>query len=212
MRKRLLNNHGASLIEIVAMLAISSIIFVTISSLLRQNIRQNAITQEKTVNANVATATLNYLQTLDYDLIYDLVYPTDDKSNDAIAYTMIDLNFCNNDYFNAHETDQEICRTSLSPTVNSKTYELKILVLPYNRYEIIENVYEQGFVEITSTPVLYQYLEDLKEQTSSVQPNDSLLRVAIVIESTINNHFDYLLEGVISNEANCIQNNNNCFK
>jgi hypothetical protein len=212
MRKRLLNNHGASIMEIVAMLAISSIIFVTVSNLLRQNIRQNAITQEKTVNANVANATLNYLQTLDYDLFYSLVYSTGDKSNEAVAYTMIDQNFCNNDYFNARPTDQEICRASLSPTVNSKTYELKILVLPYNRFEIIENVYEEGDVRITSVPVLYQYLEKLKDQESTVQPNDSILRVAIAVESTINNHFDYLLEGVISNEANCIQNNESCYK
>jgi hypothetical protein len=210
MQKRRFNNRGVSLVEILGILALSSIIFVSISSLLRFNVRQNAIAQEKLVNYAVADGVLNYVQSIEYKKIYTDVYGENPAFTPGlVAYTVFDKDTCANFYnSNSEVLRLENCQFSLSPEINNIKYEkrLKVVIVPFYRYTVIQNIIEDEFFlrEIADSEKILNYLYDIsKDYTNdpNIDPEkENILRVIVLVESNINDHYDFLLEGVITNE------------
>lgn len=138
LQKFKLNKKGASLIEIIATITIVSIALLMIYSILANNIRQNGVNQEKSVNANVANSALSYTKGLDFKIIskYYSDYAVDNRA-------VINVDNCrilsqDNENFN-----EDLCKSVLYPLINNKQFNasnLNIYLTPSNSSENIIQV------------------------------------------------------------------------
>lgn len=198
-----INHRGASLIEILAVLAISSLILITVSTILNQNVRYNAIYQEKMINSQVSYSVIKYLNTLDYEDLKSYL------ENPNIPYKILTYKDCPR-LANYHPNYQAICDNSLNPTILDLQYgeRIKILLLPYHQTNVINNLLATNDPSITAHPKLVAYLKKINEETEDGSvglEHENTLRVIVVITSKINANFDYILEGVSINETEIIK-------
>ena len=61
------NKKGASLVEIIATISLTSIALILIYHIFSYNIRLNSINREQTLNANIANGIINYLSSQDFE-------------------------------------------------------------------------------------------------------------------------------------------------
>jgi len=177
------NNKGASLIEIVASITITSIALILIYNIFSFNIRQNKINREQTINANIANGVLNYFSSQDFSIFRNHL--------GEYKYVKIDVNTCKLLYTNENEVNN--CEVILSPLINNKQYnneDLYVYLLPYYGPE--------GFNDIAniSSDELLEYIINDDFQYDYV--NHNTLTVIIIVESSLNNRYHYILRGVIT--------------
>ncbi len=193
MQNVLNNKKGVSLIEIVATITITSIALLMIYNVLSFNIRQNGINQERSINANIANGALSYVINKDFTTIQTYL----DSNTDP--YATIDANSCNTLF----SDDVNICQFVLSPTIVNRTYNtnnLFIYLMPFNDLnaltELRNNPPEQA------PDVFINYLNNLDtSQFELDRINNNVVRVIVIVKSSINSQYDYLLSGVITNET-----------
>lgn len=188
MQKIIINKNGASLIEIVATITIVSIALIMIYNILSYNIRQNGVNHERIMNANIANGTLSYIINKDFSIVENYL-----KSN-TDYYAIIDENSCNALF----SDDLETCIAVLSPVINSKEYHaenLYIYVLPFNDPTAINELKLNP--PPNSPDVFINYLENLDDsQFTDANVNHNAIRVIVIVESSINSKYDFLLKGV----------------
>lgn len=194
MQNVFLNKKGASLLEVVATITIISISILFIFNILSFNIRQNAISQERTINANISNAALNYIKNQSFEDFKTFL----DNSNLG-HYAIINEKSCDNN--NLFENDVNICNNTLSPTINNKTYNslnFNIYLLPYNDYLKLSELRDTP--PDVFPPVLNKYIENIDMTVNNEKINDDVIRVIVIVDSNIGENYDYLLEGVITND------------
>ncbi|ERJ13805.1 hypothetical protein [Haloplasma contractile] len=193
-----LNNSGASLIEIVAAIAILSITSLIIINMLFSNMRRDQANQEEAVLTNVASSSINYIKSTDFQTIYDLLQA---EINHNKPYYTINKDTCD-ELFEFNQDEINICRQVLGPTVNNQTYNekrLNIYIFPYNNESHID--YLQNSVTEDEFPnVVDRYLADLTYNVDKVDLDTYMVRVVVVAESKKLGNNDVLLEGVMVDE------------
>ncbi len=195
LQKFKLNNKGASLIEIIATITIASIALLMIYRILANNIRQNEVNQEKSVNANVANSALSYIKGLDFFVIKNY-YEDYAIENHAI----IDSSKCSTLLQENQDFNEELCNLVLNPIINNKHFNesnLRIYIVPYNDPDKLSSLKSLFFED----EILEKYFGnlDISNYTPS-NTNNNIIRVIVVVNSSINNRYDFLLEGVITND------------
>jgi len=187
-QKMIISKKGASLIEIVATITITSIALMMIYNILSFNIRQNGVNHERIMNANIANGTLSYVISKDFSIID--AYLDENYEN----YALIDENSCNILF----SDDLETCIAVFSPIINNKEYHsnnLYIYILPFNDPIAINEL------KLTPPPnapdIFLTYLEDLDtSQFDQTKVNHNAIRVIVIVESSISARYDFLLKGV----------------
>ena len=195
MQNVLNNKKGVSLIEIVATITITSIALLMIYNVLSFNIRQNWINQERSINANIANGALSYVINKDFTEIDNYLEENTQK------YAKIDVNNCNTLF----SDDSSTCQIVLSPTIINRTYDsdnLFIYIMPFNDVTALDSILNDP----PPPDVFLNYLQNLKDKTPFYLPSDAhinnnALRVIVIVKSKINSQYDFLLSGVITNDA-----------
>ena len=81
-----------------------------------------------------------------------------------------------------------------------------VLIIPYQDYNNTKAILDDPSIQLLS--VLKEQLNQIIETDEVIDDaniNDSIYHIFIVVKSTINQNFDFLLEGVITNEKNQIK-------
>ncbi|MDF2698527.1 MAG: hypothetical protein K0Q49_83 [Haloplasmataceae bacterium] len=193
MGKIIKNKHGASLIEIVATVAIVAISLTMIFSVLDFSVRQNGVNQDKSININVANGVLNYIRNTDYDLLNTYLYP---EETATYGYVLISDLRCNDIY----SYDQNICSITLAPTINNRKYNhdnLKVFLLPFNDFTTLNDLKATPPVEFPQ--ILINHLGSINTESGG-SGTRNIIRIVVIVESSINSKHDILLEGVITND------------
>lgn len=205
MRKTWKNNRGASLIEILAIIVLASIVFSTVNQALRQNIRQNALNQERLLNSAIANSAVNYVQTINYQELEDNLYEGDSLIRDDYMYFIKFQNETCNELFTT-VNDQNFCKDAIGPTVNGKNFSdrIHIYVLPFDHTKNIK-YFIDNYDQFNEIPILKRHLEEVHQELVEKKPagepaNMNIVRVIVVVESTITDSNDYIIEGVVTNE------------
>ncbi len=182
------NKKGASLLEIVATITITSIALLMIYNILFYNIHQNGVNQEKMMNANIANGALSYIIHQDFTLIDNHLHASVEN------YGLIDENSCNTLF----SDDVQKCMAILSPVVNNKEYHsnnLYIYIIPYNDPIALEELKQSPPPQ--APEIFINYLESIDtSQYDITKINHNAISIIVIVESSINPRYDFLLEGV----------------
>lgn len=184
MRKFLKNNKGASLIEIIATITITSIALIMIYNIFSYNINHNKVNREQTINANIAYGILNYFSSQDYPIFQSHLGDNE--------YVKIDVNTCEEIFLNENEITN--CKVILSPLINNKQYtsdNLYVYLLPYYGPQELKNINKKNSEDILT------YIKNIDSSNYSFT-NDNTLMIIVVVESSLNKRYDYILGGVIT--------------
>jgi hypothetical protein len=181
MQNFLNDKKGASLVEIIATITITSIVLILIYNIFAFNIQQNKLNHEQTLHANIANGVYNFLDSQDYTVIN--TYLTDK------TYAEIDYHTCM--ILFADETD---CQNIFLPLINNFQYDddnLYAFIIPYYGPEFIDGLSNKSALEIKD------FLDDLTKSSEDIT-NNSTLTVVIIVESAYQPRYDLILKGVIT--------------
>ncbi len=178
MIKLIKNKRGASLIEVIAAITIASTVLIMIYNIFSFNIRQNQLNRERIMNANIASGIINYFIGQDFAEINSYL----GEEN----YVIIDSNNC-------HELFSDNCISVLSPLINNKQYSsdnLYVYILPYHGPNELNKLKRKSDIE------------DFIENADSLvtPPQEDILSVIVVVESSISSRYDFILRGVITDD------------
>lgn len=178
------NQKGASLVEIIATISLTSIVLILIYQIFSHNIRLNSINREQTINANIANGIINYISSQDFETFNS--YLGENK------YVKIDADTCTILFTDENEINN--CNIVFSPLIINKQYtsdNLYAFIFPYYGPEGFKDLEGKKTKEILS------YLNNLDNYNYDYK-NDNTLTVLVVVESSLNSRYDYLLWGVIT--------------
>lgn len=173
------NKKGVTLIEIVATITITSIALLLIYNILNYNVRQNAINRERTVNVNIANGIYNYLDSIDYTQLHDLL--GENKS------FLLSVENCKTDYSHLFSCD------IFEPTINNKKYSqdnLYVYLFPYYSPNVFSYIKTKNLNEILD------YYDNINP--SEYPSNQDVLTVIVVVKSAIHPRYDVILRGVVT--------------
>ncbi|NLG82283.1 MAG: hypothetical protein GX490_07205 [Bacilli bacterium] len=201
-KKRILSKVGASLLEIIAAVAISSTALLLIYNVLSYNVRQNGINHDKVRNTNVAYGALNYLINYDYSKLEDYL-----EANSSNMYIKVTGANCGTIYF----PDNKTCLGVFNPTLNNKSYtndDIIVFIFPHRHKIAITKLREyiiipDNFKDKTVPLVLEEFINDELSTAIYDTPNLSDIKVfsiIVYVKSGINHKYDVCLHGVITRD------------
>ncbi|HEY8435562.1 MAG TPA: hypothetical protein VIK63_00705 [Haloplasmataceae bacterium] len=199
MEKRGFNKRGASLTEILAIIALAALLLAVVTHAITMNLRQNALNQEQLVNFAVAHSVANYIKSIPYEELQSLVYPSDEEAGGTYVLSFDDQS-CEKLYpYDAEK--QHFCIDSIFPELNGRNYreDVNIILLAFDHGPSI-----RSFASENPYPILSSRLNQLMEQYDSdnTDYNDDLIRIFVIVRSRYRESNDIYIEKVTTNEKN----------
>lgn len=201
-KAKILSKIGASLLEVIAAVAIASTALLLVYNVLNYNVRQNGINHDKVRNTNVAYGALNYLTNYDFATLEE--YLIDNTPN---MYIRITGASCSTAYF----PDTQTCLGVLNPTLSNKSYtndDIIIFIFPYRHTLAITNLREyiinpDNYRDKTVPPVLENFINIERENANDYTTDYSEINVysvLVYVKSGISHKYDICLHGVITRD------------
>ena len=185
------NNKGFSLIELFAMILITTILIVPLMQSLVQNITVNDQLQQRRSATNIADSALYTLDKIDFLDLLSLV----DTANLATDYYIeLNLDTCG---ILASTADQAVCTQLFNTIWNNlelTSAEYRIFIYNYN----LPQTYIDSLGVDGRLPVPVQ--DEIASLTENVNANTTLLRVTVWIEYYQEPLYTLTLSGVIFDE------------
>ena len=185
------NNKGFSLIELFAMILISTVIIYPLMTSLVSNIEINDRLQQRRSASNIAEGSLYTLDKLDFTDLQGLV----DTANTANDYFIeLNLDTCN---ILASTADETICTQLFNSVWNNLTLtssEFRIFIYNFNL--------PQSYIDSLSADVNIpnEVQTEISNITANANSNTTLLRVTVWIEYYDDPVSTLILSGMIFDE------------
>lgn len=186
-----LNSKGYSIVEMFAVIFISSLIIFPLISTLVNNMEINDREQKRRAASSIAQSTLENLNRLSFDDVETLVIAAN-GSNDYY----IELN-ANNCTVLSSSTDQALCSQIFDTIWNNVSFDatqFRVFIINYN----LPTTYINSLSNNNNLPT--EVREIIAGYPTSTSPNPSLLRVIVWIEFDEDTGLTLDLDGLMSNE------------
>jgi len=185
------NNKGFSIVELLAIVFISSLIIWPLTTSLVNNIEINARFHDRRSAVSVASGTRYGLDKLDYA---DLFSKVDTANSAGDYYIELNQNTCST---LSSTSDQSLCNQIFATIWNNLELdetEYRVFIYDYNLPQSsIDSLY-------ANTAIPFEVRYDINTITASTSPNSNLLRVTVWIEYSQDPQEESILSGLLFND------------